>query len=256
MSTQTKSNLPRPKKPKYAPLLISESKGVRYLHFGTEWVQGAMRIRDPYKIELAYNRQMLAWMLFVSSPKHIVQLGLGTGALTKFSFKHYPEAKITAVELNPEVVSICHSMFILPEDTRLAVMEMDAMDFVLNLSNKNSIDVIHVDLYDATAHGPVLDTPEFYSACYDCLTDGGVMTVNLFGLRKSFQKNWKAIQKTFPYLLAMPQCEEGNIVVLAFKTEPEINLDYLKEKARQIKENTKIASLKWIQELKQAIKNR
>ena len=36
---------------------ISESAGVRYLHLGTPWVQGAMRIDDPIAIELEYVRR-------------------------------------------------------------------------------------------------------------------------------------------------------------------------------------------------------
>ena len=40
------------RKPKYAPVTLSEFDGVRYLHFGTEWVQGAMRIRKPNWLEL------------------------------------------------------------------------------------------------------------------------------------------------------------------------------------------------------------
>ncbi len=246
---------PRNKKPRYAPILISESKGIRYLHFGTEWIQGAMRIRYPYRIELAYGRQMMAWMLFVSSPKQIVQLGLGTGALAKFSYKHFPETKITAVELNPEVIEISKVMFAFPpEDDRLSVLEMDALNFVLDDSHKNSTDVIHVDLYDATARGPVLDTVEFYQACHDCLTQNGVMTVNLFGEHKSFQKNWKNIQKAFPYAIAMPKCPEGNVVVLAFKKEPDIDFEKWIETAKQIKQNTGLAALKWVRELKKVLK--
>ena len=36
-----------PKRPELAPATISEADGVRYLHLGTPWVQGAMRIRKP-----------------------------------------------------------------------------------------------------------------------------------------------------------------------------------------------------------------
>jgi hypothetical protein len=42
---------------------------VRYLHFGTEWVQGAMRIRKPDWPELEYAQQMMAWMLFIEQPR-------------------------------------------------------------------------------------------------------------------------------------------------------------------------------------------
>lgn len=243
-------------RPRYSPLIISESGGVRYLHFGTEWIQGAMRLRDPYRIELAYGRQMMAWMLFIRNPAHIVQLGLGTGALTKFSYRHFPQARVTVVELNPEVISVCESMFALPTgDKRLSILEMDAMDFVQDTSNSDSTDVIHVDLYDATARGPVLDTPEFYAACSRCLTQAGIMTVNLFGEHRSYKKNLDAIRKSFPFVVSMPKCQEGNIVVLAFKRKPDIDFKKLMENARQIKQDTGIAALKWIKELKPAINN-
>ncbi|MFP3245446.1 MAG: spermidine synthase, partial [Paraburkholderia sp.] len=76
-----------PRKPRFAPVTFSEEGGVRYLHFGTEWVQGAMRLRKPDHIELEYAQQMMAWLLFLEAPKRIVQLGLGAAALTKFAHR-------------------------------------------------------------------------------------------------------------------------------------------------------------------------
>jgi hypothetical protein len=49
-----------PRKPRFAPVTFSEEGGVRFLHFGTEWVQGAMRLRKPDHIELEYAQQMMA----------------------------------------------------------------------------------------------------------------------------------------------------------------------------------------------------
>ena len=49
--------------PEVAPATISEADGVRYLHLGTPWVQGAMRIRKPLALELEYIQRMMAWML-------------------------------------------------------------------------------------------------------------------------------------------------------------------------------------------------
>src|SRR3954471_7659100 len=93
---------PRPatRKPKFAPVTLSEQDGVRYLHFGTEWVQGAMRLRKPDWPELEYAQQMMAWMLYIDRPAAIAQLGLGTAALTKFCYRQFPAATVTAVELN------------------------------------------------------------------------------------------------------------------------------------------------------------
>jgi spermidine synthase len=84
---------PRAIAKKFAPVTLSEQDGVRYLHFGTEWVQGAMRIRKPDWPELEYAQQMMAWMLFIEQPRAIAQLGLGAATLTKFCYRQFPKPR-------------------------------------------------------------------------------------------------------------------------------------------------------------------
>lgn len=236
-----------PRKPKFAPVTLSQQDGVVFLHFGTEWVQGAMRMRKPDWIELEYAQQMMAWMLFIEHPEHVAQLGLGTGALTKFCYRTFPETRVTAVELNPAVVAICRSMFKLPpDDDRLTVLEMDAMDFVTDSANHDTLDALQVDLYDATVKGPVLDTPEFYEACAACLKDDGVMTVNLFGDHPSYAKNFKAMRYAFDDVICLQPVHEGNVVALAFKKKRELDFGALHERAQQIKTATKLPTKSWV----------
>jgi spermidine synthase len=243
---------PKPRrKPKFAPVTLSEMDNVRYLHFGTEWVQGAMRLRKPDWIELEYAQQMMAWMLFIEQPEHVVQLGLGTAALTKFSYRHFSQARVTAVELNPSVITICDSMFKLPpNDERLTVLEMDALDYVSDYANQETIDALQVDLYDATARGPVLDTPEFYLACAACLRPHGVMTVNLFGDHPSYAKNLKAMRFAFDQVICLPEVHDGNVVAIAFKSAPELDFLKLYARASTITEATKLPAKSWVNGLK------
>jgi spermidine synthase len=241
----------KPRKPKFAPVTLSEQDGVRFLHFGTEWVQGAMRIRKPDWIELEYAQQMMIWMLFNQDPVNIVQLGLGTGALTKFCYRQFPQAQVTSIELNPSVIAICESMFKLPpNDARLSVIEMDAMDFVTDSANHGKVDALQVDLYDATARGPVLDTPEFYAACADCLSPDGIMTVNLFGDHPSYLKNLKAMRPFFDDIICLPEVHEGNVVERAFKTAREINMPELYAMASRITETTRLPAKSWVNGIK------
>lgn len=243
---------PKPaRKPKFAPVTLSEQDGVRYLHFGTEWVQGAMRIRKPDWIELEYAQQMMAWMLFNNEPQHIVQLGLGTSALTKFCYWNFAQSRVTAIELNPSVIAICQSMFKLPpEDERLSVREMDAMDFVTDSTHFGTLDVLQTDLYDATVKGPVLDTPEFYTACADCLSPQGIMTVNLFGDHPSYAKNLKAMRYAFAQVVCLPEVHEGNVVALAFKTATAFDFPMLYEQAAKITAATKLPAKSWVNGIK------
>ncbi len=55
-----------------------------------------------------------------------MQLGLGSAALTKFCYKKL-RMKVTAIEINPQVVTACRVWFKLPrDDLRLHVIEADA----------------------------------------------------------------------------------------------------------------------------------
>jgi spermidine synthase len=239
------------RKPKFAPVTLSEQFGIRYLHFGTEWVQGAMRIAKPDWIELEYAQQMMAWMLFIDQPAHIVQLGLGTGALTKFAYKRFPQAQVTAVDLNPAVIQICQSMFKLPpNDERLNVIEMDALEYVNDPAHHGRVDVLQVDLYDATARGPVLDTPAFYQACSECLTAQGIMTVNLFGDHPSYAKNLSAMHFAFDTIITLPEVHEANVVAIAFNTTPTIDVPALYERAAQITAATRMPAKSWVNGIK------
>ncbi|NHZ99684.1 spermidine synthase [Massilia sp. CCM 8734] len=247
---QAESSRRPARKPKFAPVTLSEQDGVRYLHFGTEWVQGAMRIRKPDWPELEYAQQMMAWMLFIEAPRAIAQLGLGTATLSKYCYKTFPEATVTAVELNPSVIAICASMFKMPpEDERLRVLEMDALDFVNDPVNADAFDVLQCDLYDATARGPVLDTPEFYQACNACLRDGGIMTVNLFGDHPSFARNIKAMKFAFAHVICLPEVHDGNVVALCFKQRPAIDPEALAARAAQIVTATKLPAKSWVKGL-------
>jgi spermidine synthase len=244
---QVESSRRPARKPKFAPVTLSEQDGVRYLHFGTEWVQGAMRIRKPDWPELEYAQQMMAWMLFIEQPRLIAQLGLGAATLTKFCYRQFPEAKVTAVELNQSVIAICNTMFKLPgEDERLRVLEMDALDFVDDPANHGAFDVLQCDLYDATARGPVLDTPEFYRACNDGLAPNGIMTVNLFGDHPSFAKNIKAMKYAFDHVICLPEVHDGNVVALCFKNRPVLDHTALAARAAQIVATTKLPAKSWV----------
>ena len=72
---------------------ISEERGVRYLHFGTPWVQGAMRIARPYALELEYTRDLVVPLLLRGDgwPKSVLQIGLGSASITKFLYRFFPE---------------------------------------------------------------------------------------------------------------------------------------------------------------------
>jgi len=197
---------------------LSESEGVRYLHFGTEWVQGAMRLARPFHLELEYQQQMMAPLIFAPHPKRVLQLGLGAGALAKFCHRYLRESQIVAVDINPAVIRVARQWFVLPpDDERLRVLQADAGVFLQRVPT--SADCLQVDLYDAQARGPVFDDVAFYEACRAALREGGTAVFNLFG--RSLAPSLTAISAVFESrCLRLPRTGAGNTVVLAFAGAP------------------------------------
>jgi spermidine synthase len=226
---------------------LSEEDGVRYLHFGTEWVQGAMRIGRPWKIEIEYQQQMMAPLLFLPAPSRVLQLGLGAAALTRFCWKHLPGAEIVVVEISSEVVATARRWFALPEDdARLTVLLDDARGVVAHPRLKRSFDWLQVDLYDRLARGPVLDDAPFYAACRRVLRAPGVAAFNLFG--RGHEPSVARIADAFAgRVLVLPEADAGNRIALAFNGPPlAVDWPHLYERAQWIEQAFGLPARKWI----------
>jgi spermidine synthase len=231
---------------------FSDHGDVRYLHLGTEWVQGSMRLDAPFELDLEYVQRMMAWLLFVDpqtvSRRHAMQLGLGAAALTKFCRKKL-RMQTTAIELNPQVVAACRLWFKLPaDDGKLAVILGDAQEVVTHEHWRGQVDALQVDLYDHEAAAPVLDDEAFYRGCRSLLTDDGCMTVNLFGRSSSYERSLARIRAAFgrDAVWAFRPTREGNTVVLALR-EPVFPLrGQLAARADEIESRWGLPARKWL----------
>ena len=235
---------------------FSDYNGVRWLHLGTEWVQGSMKLDDPYAIELEYVQRMMVWLLFVEPTRvagcHAMQLGLGAGALTKFCRRQL-RMKTTAIELNPQVLMACRGWFKLPpDDARLQVVIADAAVEIQRPERAGTVDALQVDLYDHEAAAPVLDDEAFYAQCRVLLTDEGCMTVNLFGRASSYERSLSRITAAFgeEAVWAFKPTREGNTVVLAQRAASRPSRDALAERAETIQTRWNLPAAKWLRVFK------
>ena len=238
--------------PELAPATVSEADGVRFLHLGTPWVQGAMRIRKPLAIELEYVQRMMVWMLLRPTDElcggHAVALGMGTAAISRFTHGAM-KMRSTVVELNPSVVHVCRLCFHLPDDgARFRTALADAGQWVADPANAGCAQVLCVDLYDHDAAGPAQDGEAFYADCWRVLADGGVMTVNLFGRDASFARSARRIAAAFgaANVFSLRPTKEGNTVVVGMKGCALPARDILAERALHIEADFKLAARKWL----------
>ncbi len=231
---------------------FSDYGDVRYLHLGTLWVQGSMLLDKPYDIELEYVQRMTAGLLFMDTraihKKHAMQLGLGSAALTKFCYQKL-RMKTTAIEINPQVVKACRVWFKLPrDDLRLHVIEADAAVEIQKLQHHETVDLLHVDLYDHESAAPVLDSADFYTHCCGLLAEDGVMTVNLFGRDSSYEQSLEKIVDVFgpQAVWAFRPTREGNTVVLAQREPTRPERSDLLLRAADIESRWGLPAKKWL----------
>jgi spermidine synthase len=220
---------------------ISETAGVRYLHFSADWIQGAMRIQRPNALELSYTREMMAGLLLREPPwpREALLIGLGAGSLAKFIYHKLPATRITVVEIDPQIEIIARLHFKLPDDpARMRIIIADGAEYMLK-EGKN-FDAIYVDGFDKNGRAGVLDTLPFYQACRARLTDSGLLAVNLLGRSRGFQASAGRIETAFDgRALVCPSCDSGNSIAFATCGETlAVSLDELIARADQLKDET------------------
>ncbi len=226
------------------PIEVSEEHGVRYLHFGSSWVQGAMRIARPWSLELDYTREMMAGLLLrpeTDWPRTVLLIGLGAASMTKFLYRHRPRARLTVVEISPAVVAAARQCFKLPHDPeRLKIEVADGVTFMAN--SKRRFDLILVDGFDAEARAGALSSVPFYQLCRGRLSANGLLTVNLLRRNRADKVGIEALREAFDgRAFAFPPTAGGNTIAFAAGGRPiRIPFAALIESAGRLKSATRL----------------
>ena len=230
---------------------VSERNGVRTLHIGSDTVQSAMRLACPNDLELSYTRSMMAFLLFMLLPKHVLLIGLGGGSLAKFIYHRLPHVRVKAVEVNPQVLTIARNYFHVPADEpRFEIVVGDGAEYIARADV--AADVVIVDGYDSDAHAEELASPGFYEACRDRLNPGGMLVVNLWGGDKLFTTLLRRIESTFPAgTLCLPAERPGNVIVFAFRDKPgPLEWSALAVRAKALEDELELEFLKFAEGLR------
>jgi spermidine synthase len=219
---------------------ISEEAGVRYLHFGSRWVQGAMRIARAWALELDYTRDMMLPLLLRGEgfPRSVLLIGLGAASQTKFLYRHFAGTALTVVEIEPAVVAAARQFFKLPDDPRVRIEIADGNGYVATTHKR--FDFILVDGFNAKGHAGALDTTLFYRHCRSRLAPHGVLATNLFTRSRSARPSVARIAAEFDgRAIALAPCDSGNTAAFAAVGDPiDAELSELSERARVLRAET------------------
>jgi spermidine synthase len=94
-------------------------------------------------------------------------------------WRDYPEMRIDAVELDPDVVDVARRFFAVPDDERIRLFVDDGRRFVE--TTPDTYDVAIVDAFDEDVVPRPLTTEEFMRALRDRLAPDGVVAYNFIG---------------------------------------------------------------------------
>lgn len=202
---------------RYARPFIIDDGETRQLLFSLDFIQSSMRIDDPFALEFAYTRKMMAFLLFVPNPQHVLMVGLGGGSLAKFCHRHLPSTRLTVVEVNADVIAL-RGEFKVPDDERLAIIHADAADYLP--AAEGDTDVLLLDGFDASGIAPAFLDRDFYHAARRRLRRGGMLVANFAGPKGWWKKHWELLDRVFEKRVLLGRVPGGdNHIALAFADE-------------------------------------
>ena len=195
-----------------------------------------MNVDYPAELVLSYSRAMMAWLLFAENVRHITQIGLGGGSFVRWIDAHLPEVAQTAVEINPQVISVARGLFELPfEGEKFEIIEADGAEYIKTL--RGGTDVLLVDGFDGVQIIDALVAEPFFADCRTALSDNGIFVTNWWSGDKRYPLFLRRLAQVFDQrVLCVPAETHGNVAVLAFQNQVPQPLAALQKKAAKLGE--------------------
>lgn len=197
------------------PPLVRTEGDRRTLEFTPGDIQSEMLLSRPDALVLDYTRAMMCFALFAPRPRHIVMVGLGGGSLAKFCHRHFPQARITVLEIRADVIALRDAFHLPPDDARLRVLHCDAAAYLAAIHDAcDACDVLLVDGFDSQGLAPALSSAAFYAACRRALRPGGVLVANIFTYDPDYVTALQRLRAAFDGQLGWLRGVAGNNRIL------------------------------------------
>lgn len=216
----------------YGRPFLLEQEGVRCLHFGMGFTQSAVRLAEPDVLHLTYTQAMAGFLIFHPRPRNLLLLGLGGGGLARFCRRHLPAARLTAVEIDPDVLAFRAACLVPPDDGLFSVVRADGARYVTESRAKH--DVILVDAFDRHGVAPSMCTDDFFADAHARLAGRGLLVMNVAGDRAGQTALLARLAGAFGgRMLTLHLKAQGNRIAFAFR-DPEFSprWPWLKSAAR------------------------
>ncbi len=216
-------------------VVTDEGDGVRALRFGRDGVrQSLVKSGDPDYLGLAYTPVALAGLTLCNEPRRFLVIGLGGGTIPAFLRKHYPDAEIDAVDINPEVAFAAKTYLGFREDERMRIHLTDGRKFIEAV--RQPYDAIFLDAFGAEAVPAHLTTQEFLSAVRRAVRTDGVVIGNIWSTAMSppYDAMVRTYRTIFDELHVLRVAGTNNRILLALPRSQPLTRSELADMARKL----------------------
>ena len=216
-------------------IVTEEENGLRALRFGKGGArQSVVKLGDPDYLALPYARVALVGLALCEEPRRVLIVGLGGGTLPMFLRKHYPNATIDAVDIDPEVVDVAKKFFGFREDKLMRAHVADGRQFIEQ--SRQPYDAIFLDAFGSNSIPTHLTTQEFLQAVRRAVTPGGVVVSNVWGRHSNplYDSMVRTYQEVFDELFILDVQGAGNMILLALPRRQPLRRGELAQLARKV----------------------
>ena len=220
----------------YSLIVVTEDDdGLRTLWFEKHGArQSVVKVGDPDHLELPYAKAMPMGLAFVDRPQRILIVGLGGGTVPGFLHKHYPEATIDVVDIDPDVVMVAKRYFGFREDAKMHAHVADGRRFIEEC--RDPYDLILLDAFSSENIPYHLATREFLEAVRRALAPGGVAVGNVWSRASNrlYDSMVRTYQDVFDELYIFDVQGAGNKILVALPRKEQVARDDLALRASRL----------------------
>lgn len=179
---------------------------------GWDYTESVSNLLDPDDLPLRYAQVMTIATIYPETARKILMLGLGGGSISTYLGRFMPEAAITTVEIDPDVITAAKTYFGLRETERMRYRAGDGRVFLTR--NDELYDLILLDAYRGGYVPFHLLTREFYTLVKQRLTPGGAAAFNVHDGSKLYASTVKTLGEVFAALDLYPS-GVGEVIAVA-----------------------------------------
>ena len=205
----------------YHRIFVHQDGSVRSLRFGASRYalnQSKIDTRQLGRHLLEYSRLAFAGLLFTEAPKRVLVIGLGGGVIPRQMRRHYPDAQIDVVEIDPQVAHVAKTYFFFRTDKRMRVHVADGRVFVRRQKARKprpAYDIIILDAFNSEYIPFHMTTREFLQEVAAVLHPKGVVVANVFQGNRLFDAQLQTFRAVYGRSYVFVAWRTSNAILVA-----------------------------------------